>query len=146
MENPGVPLRSANKALDKLDACSNVRFHGELLRMASHRLLRADPIRVYRRGRMSSPRLNRSSTASVFGPMLIKGEMGAIESGMTSGTGAASSSVYRKASAGRRWRRVRLRMLWEGVLGGCNSALGVTVADLRTAADFDRCRCAVRSK
>ena len=89
---------------------------------------------------MSSPRLKRSSTASVFGPMLIKGEMGADESGITSGIGAVSSSAYRKASAGRRWRSVCLQMVWEGVLGGCNSALGVSAADSRTAADADRCR------
>ena len=77
--------------------------------------------------------------ASVFGLMLIKGGMGAIESGMTSGIGAVSSSVYRKASAGQRWRRVHLQTLWEGVLGGGNSALGVAIADSWMAVDFDRC-------
>jgi len=139
--SPGVPLRSANSVLDKLDACSYVKFHGVPLRMASQRLLRTVPTNICKRGSTSSPKLNRSSTASVCGPRLIKGEPGA-ESGMTSGIGSGKflSSANRNTSAGRRWWGVRWRAV-EGVLGGrVFFALGVNTADSRIAAEADRCR------
>ena len=97
----GVPLRSANSALDKLDTCSYVKFHGVPLRMASQQLLHTIPTNICKRGSTSSPKLNRSSMASVCGPRLIKGEPGA-ESGMTSGIGLGNLllSTNRNASAG----------------------------------------------
>ena len=107
IENPGVPLRSAKSALHKLDACLYVKSHSVTLRAASQWLLRAVLTSVCKRGSNSSPRLNWSSTASVFGPRLIKGEPRANGSGgTTGGIGSANFSlvVYRNTSAGQRWR------------------------------------------
>jgi len=134
MEN-SVPFKSAHSAADKFAASSYDKLQGEDLNTASQRLLHTVPMRLRKRGSKSSPRLNRSSTASEFGPMLTNAWSNTDPSaGKTRGIGYGNCSlaVYRKASAGRRWRVLRWRRVaffrfraapfWPAFPGPCSSA------------------------